>query len=579
MRSLPSETTLLSISATLRWMALLLSGLLLNSRGLFTPTLGLILFAGGAWNAFLTYSLLQTKPFERLKLTALIVDFVLSLMLFYVAGTLLGPLAWAGLLPVIGAFPLFGLRGTMGVAVGTMVIFGLIAVIDVPVAEIPVRLAFPLFGVLAVGLALGNLNQRVHSLAKLGEPKKEIKLETVEQSERDRIKMLYEITETINSSLVFDQVLELALDLGTKALIEPPETVTHAVGGILLFHEGGLRVAAARGLAATDLGRILPGEKGALGDVLKTGEAWVLGHSTRDDEFGLISGLQNTESLYCVPLRYGLDLFGAMFFAHPKVNFFNEEGRELIDLLARQVMGALQNAQLYEALNEEKDRIANIQEQARYQLARNLHDGPTQSVAAIAMRVNLARRLLAKDPVAAGEELYKLEELARRTTKEIRHMLFTLHPQALENEGLVEALNDLIKHTEDAFDQQIQLEAEEDAVGKMDLGRQGVLFYIVAEALTNARKHSQAQNIAVRVTKAELGITLLEVEDDGVGFSPQEADAKRAKDGAVGLENMRERVELINGILRIDSKKGAGTKVAVWAPLNEMAAQKLRQGK
>ena len=551
-------------------------GLLLNSRGLFTPTLGVILFAAGLWNATLTYSLLQAMPFDRLKLAALGVDLVLGLILFYLAGTLLGPLAWAALLPVIGAFPLFGLRGTMGVAIGMMVIFGLIAVIDVPVAEIPVRLALPLFGVLAVGLALGNLNQRVHSLSKMGAPNKEIKLETVEHTERERIKILFEITETINSSLVFDQVLEFALDLGTKALIEPPETVTHAVGGILLFHEGGLRVAAARGLAATDLGRILPGEKGALGDVLKTGEAWVLGHPTRDDEFGLIAGLQNTASLYCVPLRFGLDLFGALFFAHPKVNFFTEERRELIDLLARQVMGALQNAQLYEALNEEKERIANIQEQARYQLARNLHDGPAQSVAAIAMRVNLARRLLAKDTAAADEELYKLEELARRTTKEIRHMLFSLRPHALEDEGLIEALTDLIKNTEDAFDQEIEFEAQEDAVGKMDPGRQGVLFYIAAEAMANARKHSRAQNITVRVTTPEVGITLLEVEDDGVGYTPQAAEANES---GVGLGTMRERVELINGVMRIDSKQGVGTKVSVWAPLNELAAQKLRQGK
>ena len=57
---------------------------------------------------------------------------------------------------------------------------------------------------------------------------------------------------------------------------------------------------------------------------------------------------------------------------------------------------------------------------------------PTQSVSAIAMRVNMAQRILQKDPKAAGEELARIEDLARRTTKEIRHMLFTLRPLVLE---------------------------------------------------------------------------------------------------------------------------------------------------
>jgi signal transduction histidine kinase len=81
--------------------------------------------------------------------------------------------------------------------------------------------------------------------------------------------------------------------------------------------------------------------------------------------------------------------------------------------------------------------MMDIQEEARKKIARDLHDGPTQSIAAIAMRVNFARRLMERDFKAASEELYKIEELARRTTKEIRHMLFTLRPLVLESQGLV----------------------------------------------------------------------------------------------------------------------------------------------
>ena len=79
----------------------------------------------------------------------------------------------------------------------------------------------------------------------------------------------------------------------------------------------------------------------------------------------------------------------------------------------------MQNASSYQRLIEEKERIVEVEEEARKKLARDLHDGPTQSVAAIAMRANFIRRLLEREPKSAAEEIYKLEELARKTTKEI----------------------------------------------------------------------------------------------------------------------------------------------------------------
>ncbi len=441
------------------------------------------------------------------------------------------------------------------------------------------QMVIPAAGLIAAGLILGLAARQIQlHLKQSGDLDLSRRAER-ERHERERTRALYDVTATLNSSLVFDQVLELALDLGINSLTEPNEAVSRAVGGILLFHEGGLRLAAARRLAAKDVGRVLPAQQGALAELLQNGEALTLAQPGKDAEFSHIAGLQNCQSLYCTPLRFGMDLFGVLFFAHPQETFFTTERCELVDVVARQVMVALQNAQLYEALNEEKERIALIEQQARNQLARNLHDGPTQSVAAIAMRVNLARRLLAKDPAAAGEELYKLEDLARRTTKEIRHMLFTLRPQALENLGLVAALKDLANQVEESYEQKILVEADPEAVARMDLGRQGVLFYIAAEGVANARKHAQAKTITVRLTKPEHDVVLLEVEDDGQGFTAQEEQAKRDNQGALGLETLRERVELINGVMRLDSQKGRGTQLRVWAPLSEQAGERLRQSR
>lgn len=561
-----------------RWIVLLGISLLLAANGLFTVTLAAIIGLAAISAAAFSLIAMSGRNMPRFRIFGLIADFALALALFYVTRTLLGPLVWAALLPIAAAAWTLAFLPNLLVAIAATLGFGLLAIIDTPVAQVPALMLVPVLVFIATSLVLGFIAQQIRRRQKQGSDIESGQQEEAGRRERERIKAIYEVTATLNSSLVFDQVLELALDLGINALAEPNEPVSHAVGGILLFHEGGLRLAAARRLAAADLGRILPGRNSALADMLKDGEPRLVSHPTRDPEFSLLAGLQNCKSLYCTPLRFGLDLFGVMFLAHPQENFFTQERRDLIDVVARQVMGALQNAQLYEELNQEKERMAGIQENARKQLARNLHDGPTQSIAAIAMRVNLARRLLTKDATAAGEELYKLEDLARRTTKEIRHMLFTLRPQALETSGIVAALKDLAQQTEEAYEQKVEIEADPEAVERMDLSRQSILFYVAAEAISNARRHAQAKAIHVKLSKGERDIALLEISDDGIGFTQQQAATKKETDGSLGLDTLRERVELINGAMRLDSSPGTGTKLTVLAPLNEQAAERLRRG-
>ena len=81
-----------------------------------------------------------------------------------------------------------------------------------------------------------------------------------------------------------------------------------------------------------------------------------------------------------------------MLFAHSDGDFFTQSKRETLDVVARQAVIAIQNARLYSDLEQEKERMVDIQEEARRKLSRDLHDGPTQSVAAIAMRLNYTRR-------------------------------------------------------------------------------------------------------------------------------------------------------------------------------------------
>lgn len=552
-----------------RWLVLLAAAAQLALTGAGVLTIPLLLVLAGLWNAWLSVRWLQGQRWRQQTAIELIVDFAIALALFYFSRTVLGPLVWIGVLPVLRAAWSLGLGGGLAAGLGSAAAFAALAAIDVPVAQIPLRMLLPALAFLAVGSILGFLGRQADFALQEQHEMAEYKRLEATQRQRERNEALFNITQQMNASLVYEQVLEIALDAGSKALMESHENVARTLGGVLLFDEGGLRLAAGRGLAAQDIGRVLPGQAGALAELLQHGEPRQVPNPLADEELKLLAGLHNTQSVYALPLVAGLDLFGVLFFAHPDADFFDPERCELAGLIARQLMSALQNAQLYEALTEEKERIAHLQTQARQQLARNLHDGPTQNVAALAMRINLARRLLAKDPAAAGEELFKIEDLARRTTKEMRHMLFTLRPQVLETGGLGAALQDLAKHVQESYGLAVDVQADPAAETRMDQGKQTLLFSIVDQALTYAQRQGQARHARVQLAPLDGSITLLTVQTDGPA---PEGNA----DGE--LDILHERTNLLNGVLRMDKQAEGGMQLRVWVPLSEQAAERLRRG-
>ena len=223
--------------------------------------------------------------------------------------------------------------------------------------------------------------------------------------------------------------------------------------------------------------------------------------------------------------------------------------------------------------------MIDVHEEARKKLARDLHDGPTQSVAAMAMRINIARRLVEKNPKSAVDELSKIEELAHRTTKEIRHMLFTLRPLVLESQGLAVALKSMADKMRETYNQNVTVNVDENIASQMEMGKQGVIFYIIEEAINNARKHAGAANIWVRLNTFQPGLALLEIEDNGVGFDVEAVNKAYENCSSLGMVNLRERTELVNGLLNIQSVIGKGTKVQVYIPLTEEAADRLHHAR
>ncbi len=394
----------------------------------------------------------------------------------------------------------------------------------------------------------------------------------------ERLQALYNLTSTLSATLNYQMVLEKALDLSLSALSDSNAPTIHLASALLLFEDEMLQVGSARRFTRGDMLIRLPGETGLIGRTIHDGAPRISKSLADDPELNRIVTLRSCNAAYCYPLRTGIDTYGVLLFAHPDPGFFSSDRCEVLEIIGRQAMIAIQNARLYQDLEQEKERMMEIQEEARKKLARDLHDGPTQSVAAIAMRINFARRLLERNRKAVRDELYKIENLARQTTKEIRHMLFTLRPLILESQGLYAALTSMAEKMKETYNQTVYVETEPDITSEIEIGKQAVMFYIAEEAVNNARKHAQAENIWVRIKASEQDLALLEIEDDGVGFNIGEVDATYEKRGSLGMVNMRERAELINGVLQVNSTEGKGSCIAVWIPLTERAADQIRYG-
>ncbi len=507
---------------------------------------------------------------------SLMIDLTLTGIFYWMQGGLHGPAGWAGLLPILTGSIYFELTGAL---LASLLFSGLILYSGFQVeGDLPLALIISAT-LIILSLIFGFLGKRMTLHMRKN---RELWQDTEERKsamQAERMRAIYELTTTLSSTLSYKRVLESALNMSATALNPDPEELLNdpLSGAVMLFNGGKLRIGSARRFTNADMRITFDATEGALKKSLEEGEPLFFKDVGADPELGRVVGLRNCTSGYCFPLRSGFNMYGVLLFAHPDPDYFNPERRNLLDIIGRQAVIAIQNARLYQDLVEEKERMVEIHEEARKKLARDLHDGPTQSVAAMAMRLNITRRMLVKDVKGATEEIVKLEELAHRTTKEIRHMLFTLRPLILESQGLAAAVQSMSEKMMETYSQKVTLNIEERVTTQLEMGKQGVIFYIIEEAVNNARKHASAPVIAVGLRLVETGIAMLEIADNGLGFDVKamnEAYDKRAN-SSLGMVNLRERSELVNGLLQIDSAPGKGTKVQVYIPLSEDAADRL----
>lgn len=219
--------------------------------------------------------------------------------------------------------------------------------------------------------------------------------------------------------------------------------------------------------------------------------------------------------------------------------------RTLADLAAVGV----ENARLV----EESERQAILQERRR--LARELHDSVSQALYGIALGAKTVKARWESHPDKAQQSLDYVIELAEGAGKEMRALLYSLRPESLEEEGLVQALRRQAEALQARYGIAVDFQAGPEP--ELDAASRLALFRVASESLHNVVKHSEARHVRLKLDCHEPNC-VLEVEDDGVGFDPQTSGPDH-----YGLDNMRERVEGVGGRWELSSAPGQGTRIRV----------------
>jgi signal transduction histidine kinase len=393
----------------------------------------------------------------------------------------------------------------------------------------------------------------------------------------DRARAINSMAGALSATLDSDEILDAVLEISAAGFDEISEERSPLGGrlasAILLFGQEGLYVAASRGLGHDEVDLTLPGERGVLSEALRSDEPKVWGTLADDPELQAFATFRRCQSAIGVPLRASREIYGVVLFANSRPDAFGKEHVEMLGVVSSQAAMALNNAYLYQDLQREKENLLSVEEEARAKLARDLHDGPTQSISAIAMRLNYVRLLLDRDPERVRAELFRLENIARHTTKDIRTLLFTLRPLVLETQGLKAAVEQLVerifarKATGEEPDEPVVTLEIEDVEGRLDLGTQAVAWFVIEESLNNVRKYANARKVDVKVGIKD-GRFVAEICDDGDGFDVEAIMATRDQRMSYGLLGLQERADLVNGQTTIESKPGQGTRITLVVPLS-----------
>ncbi|GIK58719.1 MAG: hypothetical protein HND44_13605 [Chloroflexi bacterium] len=273
------------------------------------------------------------------------------------------------------------------------------------------------------------------------------------------------------------------------------------------------------------------------------------------------AGERGTAVLQEWPLRYQGEIVGWLLAAprSPGEPFTDME-RQLLGDIAAQAGAAAYSLRLTNALQKSREKLVLTRKEERRRIRRDLHDELGPTLASQTFAIDAVLDLLASDPTEAARLLRGLKAQNQATVTEIRRLVYELRPPALDELGLVGALQAHAAQLNNPHGLQIQVVARPDPLPPLSAAVEVAAYRIALEAMTNAARHAGAQTCTVHLQAEDAHLTLI-VADDGRRL---ETNGRYG----VGLHSMRERAEELGGKLMVESGNGAGVKVTAVLPVS-----------
>ncbi|EHQ64229.1 sensor histidine kinase [Paenibacillus dendritiformis] len=212
-------------------------------------------------------------------------------------------------------------------------------------------------------------------------------------------------------------------------------------------------------------------------------------------------------------------------------------------------------------------KIILAQEEERKRIAREIHDGPAQSLANLVLRTEIVERMITKqDFQSVKNEIVDLRSQVRFGLEEIRKIIYNLRPMALDDLGLVPTLRKFIHD----YEEKNRIRTSFEIRGherRLKSAMEAAIYRLVQEAFTNAAKHGHPTNVTCELTYEPEEVRVV-VRDNGFGFKLDSLEVKSKEHMHFGLLGMKERVELLEGHMEIYSAENRGTRIVIQIPTN-----------
>jgi signal transduction histidine kinase len=215
--------------------------------------------------------------------------------------------------------------------------------------------------------------------------------------------------------------------------------------------------------------------------------------------------------------------------------------------------------------------LLDSQDQERRRLARDIHDGPLQSMGVELLAVGRIKRVLEiGDLVRLSAEIEYLQGVAQETANELRNTVNALRNTLLDS-GIVPALGSLARTTRESTGLEVEVATNLQSEYELPESITNCIYRLASEALNNIRKHANAARVVIHLLVSEEDVMLI-IEDDGRGFDYEATMHEAVKQGHIGLYSMRERAAELGGSMTVTSASGEGTSITIVFPLTGIAA-------